>query len=88
MATRSSAAKFDTGAVSPPKRPLWRRVLRVTGRVLAGLLVLVALLVAFLHTPWGKSFVRGRVEKILAKKVNGKTETRTSKLTLCRRMVG
>lgn len=71
MSTGSSVPVFDTDAIRKPKRPLWRRVLRITGRVLAGLVVLVALLVAFLHTPWGKSFVRGRVEKILAKKVNG-----------------
>jgi hypothetical protein len=48
-----------------------RRIVRIALRVAAGLLVLVVLLVALLHTSWGKSFVRGRIEAKLAQAVNG-----------------
>lgn len=48
-----------------------RRIARIALRVVAGLVVLVVLLVAFLHTRWGKSFVRGRIEAKLAQAVNG-----------------
>ncbi|HEX7702471.1 MAG TPA: hypothetical protein VF403_17145, partial [Kofleriaceae bacterium] len=49
-----------------------RRIARIALRVVAGLVVLVVLLVALLHTPWGKSFVRGRIEAKLAQAVNGR----------------
>ena len=45
--------------------------MRIALRVVTGLLVLVVVLVALLHTPWGKSFVRGRIEAKLARAVNG-----------------
>ncbi|MEO6775448.1 MAG: translocation/assembly module TamB domain-containing protein [Kofleriaceae bacterium] len=51
-----------------------RRVKRVLRWVLRGVLALVALvviLVAFLHTPWGKAFVRWRIEAKLAAAVDG-----------------
>jgi hypothetical protein len=57
--------------MSKQKRPLWRRVLRGFA-IFAGVVVtLVVLLIAFLHTPWGKSVVRGRVEAKLAARLNG-----------------
>lgn len=48
-----------------------KRVLRWFVRGLLGLIALVVILVAFLHTPWGKSFVRGRIEAKLAAAVDG-----------------
>ena len=48
-----------------------RKILRIALRVVAGLLVLMVLLVALLHTSWGKSFVRGRIEAKLGQAVNG-----------------
>ena len=53
------------------KRPMWRRIARVTSIVFASLLALVVLGVVFLHTSWGKSIVRRRVEAKLAASVNG-----------------
>jgi hypothetical protein len=52
------------------KRP-WRRVVRGLAIFLGVVVTLAVLLVAFLHTPWGKSIVRGRVEAKLAARVNG-----------------
>jgi hypothetical protein len=49
-----------------------RRVLRIVGKLLLGLVVLVVLGFVFIHTPWGKSVVRGFVESKLADKVTGK----------------
>ena len=46
-----------------------KRALKYVLRTLAALLVLVVLAVIFVHTPWGKSFVRGRIEKRLAGRV-------------------
>ncbi|HET9989578.1 MAG TPA: hypothetical protein VFQ65_13695, partial [Kofleriaceae bacterium] len=48
---------------------------RVLRWVLRGVLVLIAIaviLVAFVHTPWGKAFVRRRIEAKLAAAVDGK----------------
>ena len=53
------------------KRKLWRRIVRWMAIALASVLALVVLAVAFLHTPWGKRFVRGRIEAKLAARVNG-----------------
>ncbi len=71
MSTRDSVPAFDTGPIHKLARPLWRRIARIAGRVLGGLVLLVVLAIGFLHTPWGKSVVRGRIEHALAKKVNG-----------------
>ncbi|HEU0035249.1 MAG TPA: translocation/assembly module TamB domain-containing protein [Kofleriaceae bacterium] len=57
--------------VVKPKRPLWKRIVRGLGWTLGGVILLVVLLVGFLHTSWGKSFVRGRIESKLSAKVNG-----------------
>lgn len=65
------AVPSDTAPVRKMKRPLWRRVLRVMGFVTGGLVLLVALALGFLHTPWGKDVVRGIAEKRIAAKVNG-----------------
>ncbi|MBX3157023.1 MAG: translocation/assembly module TamB domain-containing protein [Deltaproteobacteria bacterium] len=54
-----------------PKKPLWRRLLKIAGIAVASIVALVALLVVFIHTPWGKSFVRGRVEARIQKMVHG-----------------
>ncbi|MEO8845713.1 MAG: translocation/assembly module TamB domain-containing protein [Kofleriaceae bacterium] len=48
-----------------------RRIARIALRVVAGLVVVVVVLVALLQTPWGKSFVRGRIEAKLGHAVNG-----------------
>ena len=48
-----------------------KRVLRWALRVVLALIALVVILVALLHTPWGKSFVRGRIEAKLAAAVDG-----------------
>ncbi|MEO8702200.1 MAG: translocation/assembly module TamB domain-containing protein [Kofleriaceae bacterium] len=62
----------DTAAVEGKrKRSLSRRILRIVGRLVAVVVVLVVVLVIFLHTPWGKSFVRGRIEAKLGAAVNG-----------------
>ncbi|MBA2542995.1 MAG: translocation/assembly module TamB domain-containing protein, partial [Deltaproteobacteria bacterium] len=50
----------------------WRRALRITGRIAGGLVALIVLAVIFLHTPWGKSVVRARIEAKLGALVNGK----------------
>lgn len=72
MSARNSVPAIDTGAIRKVSRPsALRRVAKVTGYVLGSIVMLVVLAVTFLHTPWGKSFVRGRVEKALAKKING-----------------
>ncbi|HEY4177933.1 MAG TPA: translocation/assembly module TamB domain-containing protein [Kofleriaceae bacterium] len=49
-----------------------KRALKYFGRFLAALILLVLLAVAFLHTPWGKSFVRGRIEAKLAVPFEGR----------------
>ena len=53
------------------RRSLGRRVARLAGGLLAGVLALVVIAVALLHTSWGKSFVRSRVEAKLGAAVNG-----------------
>jgi hypothetical protein len=53
------------------KKPLWRRIVRGFAIGLAVLVGLLALAVAFVHTPWGKELVRGQLEKQLAKSVDG-----------------
>lgn len=53
------------------KRPLWRRIVRGVAWVLGTLVILAVLAVAFLHTPWGKRVVRGRIEARLAKTFAG-----------------
>lgn len=60
---KSNAAKL--------KRPLWRRVLRAAGILVASVVTLAVLAVAFLHTRWGKEVVRGRIEAKLGARVNG-----------------
>lgn len=60
-----------TTPVTTVKRSLPRRILRWVLRGLAGVIVLLVLAIAFLHTSWGKNVVRGVVEKRLAAKVNG-----------------
>ena len=53
------------------RRSLPRRIARIAGITLASLVGLVVLALVFLQTPWGKSFVRGRIEAKLAAAVNG-----------------
>ncbi len=76
MSARNSVPAIDTGPllkVKPPKarRSLSRRIARIALRGFGAIVMLLVLVVAFLHTPWGKSVVRGRIEKALAKKING-----------------
>ena len=73
MSARNSVPAIDTGPILKVKkaRPLGRRIARIALRGLGAIVLLLVLVVAFLHTPWGKSVVRGRIEKALAKKVNG-----------------
>ena len=68
----TTAVPADTGPVeTPKKRPLWRRALRVAKWTFGTLLVLVVVALVFLHTSWGKSAVRGRIEARLGTLVNG-----------------
>lgn len=53
------------------KRPLWRRIVRGVAWALGVLVLLAVLAVVFLHTPWGKRIVRGRIEARLAKTFTG-----------------
>jgi len=49
-----------------------RRVLRIIGKLVVAVIVLAVLAFGFIHTPWGKSVIRGVVEDKLAAKVTGK----------------
>lgn len=53
------------------KRPLWRRIARVIAWVLGVVVMLAVLAIVFLHTPWGKRLVRGRIEARLARTFTG-----------------
>ena len=44
------------------KRSLARRLVRGVLRLVAAVVVLAAVALGYLHTRWGKAFVRGRVE--------------------------
>lgn len=68
---RNSVPNMDTGIIKAAKPKGWRRAVRVVGKLIAGLLLIVVLLVVFIHTPWGKSFVKGRIENKLNGMVNG-----------------
>ncbi len=69
---RKSVATIDTGLIEVAKRPRgWRRAVRIAGKLAAGLVGLVVLLVIFLHTPWGKSVVKGRIESKIAGMLDG-----------------
>src|SRR5688572_9818703 len=52
------------------KRPRWRRIARGVAFTFGGVAALAMVLLAFLHTPWGKSVVRAQVAKKLAARVN------------------
>jgi hypothetical protein len=68
----------ESPAPAPPpkraKKPLWRRILRVTLIVLAIPLALVVVLIVALHTGPGRDFVRGKIEARLASRVEGTVE--------------
>ena len=49
-----------------------KRALRWLLRIVLAVVAIAVILVALLHTPWGKSFVRGRIEAKLAAAVDGK----------------
>jgi len=70
---RKSVPMIDTGLIEVPRtKPRgWRRAVRIVGKLAGGLVAIVVALVIFLHTPWGKSFVRGRIEHKLGAMVNG-----------------
>ena len=70
MAT-TSVVRDTAPVMTETKRPLWKRLLRAAGGLVAAVLLLVVIAVALLHTGWGKSFVRGRVEAKLDSMVNG-----------------
>lgn len=53
------------------KRAWPRRIAKHLVRFVLVVIVLAALLLAFLHTGWGKDFVRRRIEARLAQRVNG-----------------
>ena len=56
------------------RRPLWRRIVRIAGRLVGAVVLLVVLTIAFFHTSWGKSIVRGRIESKLGAAVNGEVK--------------
>lgn len=64
---RPAVPTYDTDVVEVArKKPRgWRRAVRIVGKLVLGVLGLVVVLVIFLHTSWGKSFVRGRIESKL-----------------------
>ena len=69
---RKSVPTIDTGMIKVARKPRgWRRVARTLGKLGAGLLGVIVLVLIFLHTPWGKSFVKGRIEAKLGAMVNG-----------------
>ena len=49
-----------------------RRLLRILVRLIGVAVVLAVLVLIFIHTSWGKSFVRGRIEAKLGDAVDGK----------------
>jgi hypothetical protein len=53
-------------------RKTLRKVVRIVLRIFVALVVVIVLAISFLHTPWGKSWVRGRIEAKLAAAVDGK----------------
>jgi len=59
-------------AKAKAKRAWWRRILRVLVIAVMSALVLVVVGVGFLHTRWGKDFVRGRLERSLSERVDGR----------------
>jgi len=64
------------------RKPMWRRVARVTLIALGSLLLLVVLFVGFLHTGPGQSLVRRQVEHRLSARVNGSVELRELRFSL------
>ena len=54
------------------KKRWWRRLLRVFVIVTLSVLALAVIGVGFLHTRWGKEFVRGRLERSMAERVDGR----------------
>jgi hypothetical protein len=64
------------GALSPHelprKRALWRRVLKVLDRILAVLVVLIAIVCLFLQTGWFRDVLISEIESIVDKETNGK----------------
>ncbi|HEY6171055.1 MAG TPA: translocation/assembly module TamB domain-containing protein [Candidatus Kapabacteria bacterium] len=72
-----STTKIHTlGALSPSalprKRALWKRVLKVLDRVLAVLVVLIAIVCLFLQTGWFRDVLISEIESIIEKETNGK----------------
>lgn len=72
-----SASKIHTlGALSPSalprKRALWKRVLKVLDRVLAVLVVLIAIVCLFLQTGWFRDLLISEIESLIEKETNGK----------------
>ncbi len=56
------------------KRPLWRRLVRISLTTLASLIVVLLILLGVLHSSIGKGFVRGRIAAKLARAVDGTAE--------------
>lgn len=64
------------GALSPQelprKRALWRRVLKVADRILAVLVIIIAIVCLFLQTGWFRDLLISEIESIVEKETNGK----------------
>ncbi len=60
-----SVPAYDADVIKVAKPRGWRRAVRILGKLVLGVISLVVLLVIFLHTSWGKSVVRGRIESKL-----------------------
>src|SRR5579872_2962997 len=53
-----------------PRRSLFRRLVRVTGRILLVLLIIVLLVFILVQTPYVQNIVRGKAESYLSRKLN------------------
>ena len=71
-ATTMTAAMADEIPEAPQKKPsLFRRILKALGWSLLVIVVLLAALIGFFHTGWGKSTARGLVESTIASQFDG-----------------
>lgn len=73
---RLSAGKIHTlGALSPHalprQRALWRRVLKVLDRLLAVVIVFIAIVCLFLQTNWFRDVLISEIERIVEKETGG-----------------
>ncbi len=73
----------STPSPSPPRTRL-QKVRRVASRILLGVLGVVVLVVAYLHTPWGEERLRARIEQRLGERFTTRATLRGLRFSLFR----